>query len=230
MYDVMINDISCYKLGIFAVERPSFPAPLKKYKEYEIPGKDGKLYQDLEVYDDIEVTIKFNYLTNKDKWHEIFRKCKKLFLSAKTLQLSDDVEYYHKIKKVEIGVNERNLYKIGKFEVVFTLDPYFYRIDGNKEYEISRIKYNRFETAKPIYKIKGEGVCYLKINGKNVKCNIGQNLTIDTDLRLCYREDKTLQNTAINADYDDLILKQGNNEISITSGYDLKVIPNWRCI
>lgn len=60
--------------------------------------------------------------------------------------------------------------------------------------------------------------------------NIGQNLTIDTGRKLAYREDGTLSNTSVAGDYDDLILIEGRNKIKITDGFELKVIPNWRCL
>ena len=45
---------------------------------------------------------------------------------------------------------------------------------------------------------------------------------------MSYREDGTLQNSAINADYDALMLVEGKNSITITEGFELKIIPNWR--
>ena len=60
--------------------------------------------------------------------------------------------------------------------------------------------------------------------------NVGQNLTIDTDRMIAFREDGTVNNIAVSGDYEDLYLKEGDNQISITSGFALKVIPNWRSI
>ena len=60
--------------------------------------------------------------------------------------------------------------------------------------------------------------------------NVGQNLTIDTDLMIAYRQDGTMQNTAVTGDYENLYLLPGDNVISITDGFDLKIIPNWRTL
>ena len=70
-------------------------------------------------------------------------------------------------------------------------------------------------------------MCTLTVNGNEMTANVGQNLTIDTDLMIAYRQDGTLQNTAVTGDYEDLYLVPGDNVISITSGFDLKIIPNW---
>ena len=53
MYDIYINDISCIEQKILPTTRPDIPAPVKNYNEYDIPGRDGKLYEDLGTYDDI---------------------------------------------------------------------------------------------------------------------------------------------------------------------------------
>ena len=105
-----------------------------------------------------------------------------------------------------------------------------YKISGSDKYDYEDVIFNNCDISKPIYFIKGEGICYLVVNGSEVKCNVGQNLTINTFLELSYREDGSLQNTSINGDYKDLYLIEGKNEISITEGFDLKIIPNWRCI
>ena len=49
MYDIYINDISCIEQKILPTTRPDIPAPVKNYNEYDIPGRDGKLYEDLAV-------------------------------------------------------------------------------------------------------------------------------------------------------------------------------------
>ena len=58
--------------------------------------------------------------------------------------------------------------------------------------------------------------------------NVGQNLVIDTERELAYREDGTLSNTAISGDYEELFLQEGENSVTITEGFELKIIPNWR--
>ena len=46
MFDIYINDISCIEQKILPTTRPDIPAPVKNYNEYDIPGRDGKLYED----------------------------------------------------------------------------------------------------------------------------------------------------------------------------------------
>lgn len=229
-YDIYIDDKSCVLYKIYPVKRPNLETPSKKYREYDILGRNGKLYEDLGLYEDIPLEIEFNYMTSKDLWFETFRQCKKIFLNAKTISFRDDFDFYYKIKKVEIETNQRITKKIGKFIVYFTLDPYSYKKDGLLEHTLTQCLYNQYEVSHPVYKINGEGICHLIVNGTDCECNIGQNLIINTDLMISYKEDGTSQNTAINQNYEDLYLVEGKNTIEITDGFELSIIPNWRCI
>ena len=74
MYDIFIDGISLYSLGIYVIKRPDFPSPKKKYKEVDIIGIDGKLYQDTGLYEDMDIQIEFNYMGEVDLWHSIWRK------------------------------------------------------------------------------------------------------------------------------------------------------------
>lgn len=230
-YDIFIDGKSVIRLGFLVTQRPNIPAPVKKSKEYEIPGRDGKMYELLNQYEDIIITVTFNYMVNKDLWHQKFREAKKLFMKAKELIFSDDMSFYHKIKKVEIGTNERNSLRIGKFDVIFTLDPYYYLASGKTRMKLSSEKlFNQYDIAPAVYYITGEGMCTLTVNGNECECNVGQNLTIDTFLKIAYRDDGTLMNAKIDGDYDEMILVEGENEITITSGFGLEIQPNWRCL
>ena len=74
-------------------------------------------------------------------------------------------------------------------------------------------------------------MCNLKVNGKIMTVqNIGQNVTIDTERMITYRTDGTLANTSVNGDYEDLYLNPGYNEIEVTDGFDVEIVPNWRCL
>ena len=217
-------------MGFALTKRPEFPAPVKNYKEYSIPGRNGKLYEDTGTYEDIQFEIKMNYISSEYqwdiKWHEVKRW---LFKSGhKRLSFSDSPDIYYRIKRIELSSNERRVIQSGEFTVTFTCDVYSYLIEGLKKHDIQDVLLNRYDESEPVYFIKGEGMCILNINGRECKCNVGQNLTIDTSLMLSYREDGTLQNSAINADYSELILAEGKNSIAITEGFELKIIPNWR--
>lgn len=230
MYYFILDNESNIRHNFVVTKRPNIPSPQIDYKEYDIPGRDGKLYESLGTVNDIVINIECNYISNKDLWFSYWRKIKKWILDKHDfITFSDDIEYCYRIKKIELGTNERDIIVSGKFTIILTLEGYLYLKSGQIEYDYSTVLFNAYKKCYPKYIIEGEGVCTLNVNGISCQCNIGQNLIIDTYLKLSYRKDKTLQNTSINADYDDLSLKSGNNDISITEGFKLTIIPNWRC-
>lgn len=229
-YDIYLDNISCFGISLYPTKRPDIPAPQEKIKEYEVLGIDGKLYKKTGFYEDMEIPIEFNYWPKKESWFSAYARYKKILLSCRKLRLNENDDYYFRIKKVTIGVNKRVSKNIGKFSVTFTVDPYYYLMQGLKKYPYSSVTYNQYDSCRPIYIIEGEGTAVLNVNGNECICNVGQNLFINTELMIAYKEDKTNQNTAVSCDYDDLCLVPGANTIEITSGFTLNVIPNWRVI
>ena len=130
-----------------------------------------------------------------------------------------------------LGSNERVSEKIGKFSASFiTKDGLSYFKSGKKEMSISEARNNPGIKSQPNYIITGEGTCTLTVNGKTMKVNVSKDIVINTELMISYHLDKTSQNTAVSGNYEDLYLREGVNEISITEGFECKIIPNWRCL
>lgn len=71
-------------------------------------------------------------------------------------------------------------------------------------------------------------MCTIEVNGKMVTANVGQNMIIDTERMVAYREDGSLQNTKMTGDYEDLYFRNGEIEVAVSVGFDLRIIPNWR--
>lgn len=232
MYYFELDETSSLEMDLHVSKRPSFPFPTKNINEYDVPGRDGKLYEDLQTYDDIVINVDVNYICDPTLWHYKFRNAKEWLIKKgiRKLTFSDNSEFYFIVKKIDISENERRVRESGEFTISFTCEAYSYMIAGNQEYDAEDVLYNDCKQTCPKYIIKGEGVCHLVINSHDCLCNVGQNLIIDTYLEICYRENGELQNTSINADYKDLRLIHGQNQISITEGFSLKVIPNWRCL
>lgn len=232
MFDVYIDDVSLYQNGFYIIERPEIPAPKKRYKEFDIKGRNGKMYQDTGFYEDVEIEIDFNYLDSEKRWNAKWRDAKKIFLNAigKKLIFSDDKSVYYKIKKIEISTNERASLRIGRFSVSFTLDPFIYLVAGLEKYDSSMVLINQYEECKPIYHVVGEGVLTLEVNGSAFVANVGQNIIIDTDRKISYRENGELENVKVTGDYEDICLKNGSNAIDVSDGFEVLVQPNWRTL
>lgn len=230
-YFIVYNNQTNLDANVLIQTRPSRPSPSIEYEEIEIPGGD-MVYKD-KGYKDIEIPIYFNFASkNKNDWDSDFRKIKKWLLSKidNKLIFSDDLNYFYKVKRLSIETPERVLKRIGRFIVLFICEPYSYYTEGYKDIELSSSIYNHGILTKPIYKITGEGLLTIKVNGSNIKANVGQRLIIDTNLGLCYRNDNSINNVALSGAYEDLWLKEGTNTFEWSSGFEIKIMPNWRCL
>ena len=227
-FSVIYNDVSSASFGILPVTRPDIPAPEIRVEEIEVPGRDGVLIETDNCYGTITIPVEFNFLTRPSTWQDVYRKAKKWIRGNGKLWFSDDPEFFYKVLYCKIIDTERTTKRLGNFKVEFTCDPYCYVMRGTSEYPVSDVLYNPYAVSHPTYKITGNGSCILTVNGKNMAATVGQNLTIDTDLMLAYRTDGSIMNGLVTGNYEDLFLIEGNNQISITSGYELSVIPNWR--
>lgn len=230
MQDIEYNGILASNMKLLVSEEISLPSAKPKYEEYDIAGRDGALTEENGTYEDVVIKIPFNYVEGRE-WGAAYRRAKK-WLNEKgnnQLRLGRMSDNFYIVKRIEIGNDERKIENAGGFTASFTCDPYTYFDSGLIEIEEKEI-YNPYEISHPTYLITGNGTCTLTVNGKTMSATVGQNLTIDTDRMLAYRVDGTMMNTSVVGDYEDLYLLPGDNDISITAGFDLKVIPNWRCL
>ncbi len=227
-YFLVYNEMSSDDLGFDIIERPIIPSPVKRVQEIHAPERNGTLYKEL-GYESIPISIDCNFYT-ADNIKDSYRKIKKWVNSSidNKLRFSDDLNYFYKVEKADISGFTTELIEFGKFTINFTLDPFMYREDGLDKILISTILYNQFEECQPIYYIQGEGVLTLVVNGITIKANVGQNLIINTEKGLCYRTDGTMNNTALTGKYKDLLIKEGINTFSWTSGFTVEIVPNWR--
>ncbi len=229
-YSVLFHGERCEDYGIFPVKRPDMPTPSKDRETIIIPGSSGIMIRDNRRYELVELPVEFNFLSEADEWNERFRRAKRWLSGSGELEFSDDADYFYKVYYAEMGICEREMKRIGRFKAEFFCEPFTYLKSGKREYDKSEVLYNLHHEAHPVYKITGEGVCELTVNGRKMRANIGQNLVIDTERMIAYRTDGTMNNTAVSGDYQDLYLKEGENRIEIKSGFQLKVIPNWRSL
>jgi predicted phage tail component-like protein len=225
-YFVLYNDKTNLDVNLLVPTRPSKPSPVMQYEEVKVPG--GKTLYREKGYGDIDIPVSFNFMS-KYSWDKDFRIMKSWLLSKvnNKLKFSDDLEVFYKVNKVTIDTPERVMKKIGRFTAIFTCEPYIY-IDEN-ERELESVLYNDYLITRPIYRIVGEGYLTLTINNKTIKANVGQELIIDTDKGLCYRNG-IVNNVALQGRYEDLFLQEGENTFSWTSGFKIYITPNWRCL
>ncbi|WP_133964669.1 distal tail protein Dit [Eubacterium limosum] len=231
---IIFNNRSSEEMGVKFYDKLITPVRKMRYTETEIPGRDSKLYEE-NGYDDttIEFSAEVAGEQGKKESRQKYRRIIKWLnnVNNNELTLSDDLGFFYIVNKVVLENIEQEYGDGGEFKVTFVCEPYQYLKAGAYPIPLPAAIFNEHEPTCPVYKMTGEGFVKLTVNGKLVTVNVGQNLTIDTKLGLCYREDGTLNNTALTGDYADLLLKEGENIFSYTasgSGVSIELIPNWR--
>lgn len=230
-FHIFYNGESCKDVGLSVISRPTIPVPEREYDTIKVEGRDGELHRDKKTYKDIEIPISFNFVSKTpDVWAQDLRKVKKWLYSGKDnrLILSDDPEYYYKVKKAVMSDTERTAKRKGKFEIVFTCESYMYRVDGQDEKEIGEYLYNPYMKSQPVYKIYGNGEITLEVNGNQVTAEVTEQLNIDTKLEICYNAANEISNAALTGKYEGLYLQEGDNNFKYTEGFKVVLVPNWR--
>ena len=230
MYNISYKGTNCSGFGIIPERRPSVPAPEIRVTETEIPGRDGVLVETDGCFGTITIPVEFNYLVPPDKWMEAYRKAKRWLTGAGWLVLGDDQECMYKVLYVKIKDTERTSRRLGKFTAEFTCDPYSYLVSGQQSYSIPDVLYNPYMISHPIYRISGTGSCTLTVNGKTMKVTVNQEITIDTERMIANNAQMVNQSNLLVGNYEDLYLQEGDNTITVSTGFTLNVIPNWRVL
>lgn len=224
-----------YNVGVICERRPSIPSPSRAIQTIERPG-NTPLTLDLGYWEDIDITVEYNFHSrNPNEWNEYLSAARRWLLGNQEREMifSDDLSKFYIVKGWPvIGETEREIKQKGHFDVTFTCEGLMYLVDGKKPLESFNEVTNIYtDPAQPTYIITGEGMCTLTVNGKTMTANVGQNMTIDTKRMIAYRTDNgEVNNTEVTGDYEDMVLQPGENTITVTNGFDLQVIPNWRTL
>lgn len=230
MFYITFNGKMNRALGVEVTTRPSIPAPDLRGEYTQVAGRDGSLLVTDGTYENIQIDVDMNFVRPEAKVGTSYRAVKNWLQGSGILRMSDDSEVFYRVKACGITANERASKVGSKFTASFICDPFTYYNSGASFMDVENAKLNPYMECWPVYYITGNGQCTLTVNGNEMTAMVGQNLTIDTEKMLAYQEDGTLQNTAVTGDYEALALLPGENEIGVTSGFTLKVKPNYRSL
>lgn len=225
------NGVKSTEHHIFLEQYPTIELGQEKLEKVTIPGK-GNIWIPTGTYSDTEIkfTADVNVLgTNVGRFSE-YMKARAYLKNMSSISFCDSEDYFYKIKYTELGKLNQYSEMAGDFEVKFLCEAGAFLKIGLQEYDRADVLENPYSESHPTYLISGEGVCALTVNGNQMIANVGQNITIDTELMIAYRIDGTMQNTSVSGGYEGLYLTSGTNVIEITDGFGVKVIPNWRQI
>ena len=230
MYSVKYGNTCDTDLGLHVKSRPNIPVPERNVEVTEDKTLTTSLTRDYETYKDTEIGIEYNFISRED--FEIKSIAIKRWIyncKSKILILSDSTDYYRKVKKVTIETITRSKKYLGSFKITFRCDPNLYVVNGLNSIAVNSTKNikNNYAISKPTYTITGEGMCTLTVNNNSVTVNVGQSIIINTEKELVYKNDSSMTNISTGK-YKDLYLLEGNNTVTVSNGFTLSIVPNWR--
>lgn len=258
MMDIIYGEERLSLYRVFAKERPAIPAPEYDYEEEIVPGRDGALHIDNKRWKPLEIPITFNYIGKPEDWYRTWRTVKRILLRPqKQLILSEDPDCYYCASYVKLSENSRTSLRTGEFTATFVCDPFTYLREGDRfrsyEFLVPRVVernkkvlsvqsgrqvitgYRMFlienihERTRPVYRIKGNGNFYLNVN-RNPFCvrNIQGGILIHSGKETAQDLEGRNRSTMATGDYGGLELISGENEIFISSGFEIEIAPMWR--
>lgn len=240
-YHITYADETNDEHGLLIYERPNITSSEEDIDTYEIPGRDEKLTSRSGIYKTMKIDVILNYASKKaEEWGKLHREAVRWLRKKGDLILSDDTDVFYKVLYVEIGENARSNKRVGKLTASFICRPGVYFADGAEFADISEVATdisgsiyevtNEWSKCNPVYKLTGAGYCDLTVNGNTMSVAVVGEMNVDTDLKIAYDADGTIDNTAVSGDYDKLILNEGENTIEITDGFNLEIQTNFRLV
>lgn len=229
-YTDILNSADYY---IWLRSYPVIKRGQRKVTYKDIPGRLGTLTIKDESWSDTTVTMALDITVpvfEQRSVDEIYSQFREKILNSRLLYLEEISGKFFRIKNTELTGYSRESDITISVDISFTCEPGEYLISGIREYAPEKVMKNRYTVCCPTYLITGSGNCTLNVNGNDMTAAVDKNLTINTDLMLAYQKDGTMKNNTVKGDYEDLYLVPGDNKIAITEGFNLKVIPNWRCL
>lgn len=234
VYFIFNNKNSYYDFKIKIIDKVIIPFPKAKKNTISIPGGED-LIEDEGGYEDIKIPVSITILDKnevKNKYREIIRWLS--IIKDNHLIFSNDPEYFYKVKDIDLDNFETKFSLFGEAKIDFICSPNSFEVDGLNEIQIPANLFNNGLSAKPTYILRGEGIISLIINGNEVEFNVGQELIVDVERELIFKQG-SIHNEVKKGAWEHLKLTEGENDINYkfkpgSRVDEILIIPNWRTI
>lgn len=216
---IILNGISSLTIkGLLVTDLPPITKPLVRTQVDVIDGRDGDIVTKLgySAYDKpVKVGLTENFLID-----DIID----FFNSEGVVTFSNEPEKYYRYAIYE-QIDFERLLRFKTAEINLHVQPYKFSLaETVRSFNFTEstgslnIRNNGNYFSRPTIAITGSGTVNLYLNGAQVLVidlgETSQTITIDSEAMNAYYSDNTLANRAITGNYDNIMLKQGKNEIS----------------
>lgn len=220
---------SSYPLTMTAPPQNTHPEIITE--EYQIPGRNGKLYGVNSYRGSAQITISFALVAEDKFTNQVsayataYRQVRQWLQGNGRLTISDAPDAFFEVEKVEIVTDDRVILRYGNLQAVFTVYPVEFLTSGETAIAAGTIT-NPGSEAAPLYKITGSGSGVLTVNGKTMSYTSAGVLFIDTRRFIAYDGSGNDKNNQVAGDYLNLRLQPGENTVAATAG-TLAIYPRW---
>lgn len=225
MVNITYNNITPEDVGAMLANKPVLtPSEIRRTIQ-DIPTQ-GDLYE-LDMY---RGTAQFNILTHmkSSNFLKDVRAVRQWLSGSGILEFSETEDSYYEVLQVSITEEPRLSEEYGRVNAIFYVYPYEFLKSGDEVAVLDDGHLeNEADMSKPLYHIEGNGSGILNVNGKGMSFEVDGELWIDTRRMFTYDGNDEPADDKISGDYEGIYLLNGDNEISVTSGFDLEVYPRW---
>lgn len=227
---IKINGIYTDDHKLYPKGRYEVPTAEKDIEYIDIRGRHGSLTKKY-GYKDIPFLVTF--FIHAEPFKTAFRKAKPFLLGAKTIQVDDDDEIFHKVKSVKVNPAENLMKTFGEFEVEFILDPFQYELSNEPRTITARtVITNEGYESEPIMTVHCTGTGKVYVNDVPITIkDINGTITIDSEMMNAYRKGTSITNLNNHMVGDFPVLRHGSNTISFDGDIGkIELIKNWRWV
>lgn len=233
-FDMLYADEFASHHGAYVVKRPDIPTAEENVTFIDIPGRNGSLTKRNHTFKDVSFKVDLNFLADcGGEFREVSRDIKAWLLhgTPRELSFTDDANAFLKVKSVSIGDVARIYKRKGTLSPTFTVEAFEYFRTGQMPVTDWTTIRNQWYTSEPLYIITGNGTATLNVNGETMTVEVVDGVILDVGRMIAYRASSSeIVNSDVTGNYDALKLQNGINVITLTSGFTMSVIPNWRSV
>ena len=218
------------KYFIYFSDYPVITLGQEEIEKKKVPGR-GYLHETTGTYKDTEIALSLdiNTVMSNQLVHDAIDEALQYIRGMTEVSFCDNPNVFYKVKDVAIGNITQYADESSELPVKMSCHHAQFLYTGRKEMDIAEAKYNPYSMCCPIYHVTGNGACVLTVNGKTFTVLVADEIYVDTELMIAYKSRSgSYQNTSVTGDYESLWLEHGDNTITASSGFTVKVTPNWR--
>lgn len=236
---VVFNGVSSKDFGIEVATFPDYPVAKRKYRDIEIPGRNGPLHLDENTFENVERTYTVSFLARGDKANNSFRAVSAAIAEwlgsvsgYAVLEDSYDPEHFVYARFVD-ELSITNIYnEAGTFQLKFDCRPQRFLKSGAIPIAVSSgiTLYNptKFD-AKPLIQVAGSGTAVLHVGSRSVSINMStyRSATIDSEKQKIYTGATDLEPFTTLSGGGFPILQNGASTVTFTNMTSVQITPNW---